>query len=612
MENVIQPTPEAGTYAKSDANNKYVESFLKLYNKWRTHPLRIEKMLIVEEDYRLVDQLDQLLPDTVQPFMRSSILYKLLRIFDLEASDLPKIRAYDPSAGDSTINLMDELKDILIEVGEIKNVWADTLRGFRAEGTVFVQEGVDDDGDCVPVECCELAEMFFDPEMQELATESGRRGKRAKTIIREVTMSYAETIDLYPHLKGKIETGSPAPKDMRDNTNVDRSYQNDNEKVTFHFAYSIENTEEPVMAIYAGCSGTLVQPIDKGKDYPFWKKNKVGKLVPFLPFRVAQFAPKSERRGLYSPSIVGMAKDGVQTYQKLLNVSLPVFSKMVNPILLLLGDSSQREIEEMQIAAELQQLGVSQMIPISGQGAGVQELKPQSIAADFEQFRTIVMRDLSQRFDINLQALEEVEQTATETVAKVKIELKAIQGLYKINADDFFGGLISDMVAIYYKHGNKHTKRKLSISLGGDTDESIEIEMKVALLEVAEWTGSFKVETDLKLAVSTQDRANALFEIENFKRNALYGVQFTSLEQIQSSINAVYKLAVLRDLDDVFSKKALVQEAEMILQGQQPPPVQEAQPTNEGVTNEGVTNEEVAGELAPQSFLADAGIDNTL
>ena len=162
------------------------------------------------------------------------------------------------------------------------------------------------------------------------------------------------------------------------------------------------------------------------------------------------------------------------------------------------------------------------------------------------------------------------------------------------------------MLGIFERCGNKDIKREMAVSLGDDRGYPLEIPVGRLIEELKAWRGDFHIETDLKMPMSTQDKAQGIIEVENFKKAGLYGTQYGSIEQIQSTINAIYRLAVLRDVDDIYTKQLLIQEAEQVLAGFQ---AQAQQQQVVEATQEGVSNEEGAQELAPQSVLAEANID---
>ncbi len=324
-------------------------------------------------------------------------------------------------------------------------------------------------------------------------------------------------------------------------------------------------------------------------------------ILPFVDFHFS-----TVRRGFYSPSIVGMMKDGSRAYERILNVSLPQFSKAVNPIVLLFGTKEERTIEEMQIAQEMQEMGVSKMIPV-GENVAMQSIKPESVFQDFEIARNVIFRDLAMRYDVNFQALEEQEQTATEFIGKTKAELKSIQGLYTINAGSF--ALLAEYsVAMGAEFWTKSDDRITEISIGALAEETeLQITLGETLGELKDWDGSFVTETDLKMPVSTQDKRQSINEMEAAIANVFYGRPFTSVKEIELEIDSLVQRAILNDLDDTYTRKKFITKAQRMIESREAQQ-QQMMPQEQEIKGEQV-NEDVSRELSPNAFLSEAGLN---
>jgi len=253
MENIITPLPENNNI-QDDTHDEVVSSFLQLFEKYRIQKDRLDKIEEIEEDNGILEDLTARLPSADRPQMKPSMYFKLMRMYDVQASQIPKIKPVKEGAATVELNIVDAAKDVLFSDAGVDEVWYDVLQSFKAEGTAIVQLGYNEDGDLIPVERCQLAEVYFDASKSTIAADSEKKGRTIKTIIREITMTYSDAIDMYPELKGKLTVGAPATsEDFRDvKQATDDAIIQDDDKVTIHYSYSIQNSKKPIMAIYAG------------------------------------------------------------------------------------------------------------------------------------------------------------------------------------------------------------------------------------------------------------------------------------------------------------------------------------------------------------------------
>ena len=602
MENIITPLPENNNI-QDDTHDEVVSSFLQLFEKYRIQKDRLDKIEEIEEDNGILEDLTARLPSADRPQMKPSMYFKLMRIYDVQASQMPKIKPVKEGAATVELNIVDAAKDVLFSDAGVDEVWYDVLQSFKAEGTAIVQLGYNEDGDLIPVERCQLAEVYFDASKSTIAADSEKKGRTIKTIIREITMTYSDAIDMYPELKGKLTVGAPATsEDFRDvKQATDDAIIQDDDKVTIHYSYSIQNSKKPIMAIYAGGSSTIVEK-HEGKDYPFWRKMKNGKEVPFLPFIDFHFS--SVKRGLYSVSMIGMMKDAGEAYRKILNASLPAFSRAVNPIVMLLGATEERTVEEMKLASELQDLGVNPTIAVGEENVRMQTVAPQGIFQEFEAARTVVFRDLAMRYDVNFQALEEQEQTATEFVGKTKSEIKAIAGLYTINKTAFnrLAEYITSLAARYWKNSDQ---RPMEIVVSEEDEDTIELKVSEAMITLKEWTGSFETEVDLRIPASTADKATAITEILAELGQLFNTIPFSTMEQATPFLDLLFEKISLRELNNAVSRAELLKMANSLIETRTQVQAPQDIPQQPQATEQ---NQDVAAELAPQRFLAESGL----
>jgi hypothetical protein len=604
MTNILNPEPNVENPV-DDRDHELVESFLEEYSKYSVQTDRLSKLEEIEEDNQILEDLTARLPQGDRPQMKPSMYFKLLRIYDTQASKLPKIRAKREGADIAELSLVDSVKDILFDDAGMDEVWYDCLQGFKAEGSSVVQVGFNDDGDIIPVERCQLAELYFDATRTSIASDSEKKGRNIKTLIREVSVTYADFIDMYPEMEGKVQPGSPGNEERKDVFQAtDQALVDKSDRVGIHYAYSIQDRKNPVCVIYAGAGATIVEK-QEGKEYAFWKKLSNGKDVPFLPF--VDFHFSSVKRGFYSVSMIGMMKDAGEAYRKILNASLPVFSRAVNPIIMLLGSKEQRTLEEMKMASELQDLGLNPTIAVGEDNVAMQTVAPQGVFQEFEAARTAVFRDLAMRYDINFQSLEEVEQTATEFVGKTKTEIKAIAGLYTVNKPAF-DRLASYMVALAAEYWKVTDKRILDVVVDEEDGDTIGVEMGQALTALKDWSGSFETEVDLRVPSSTADKATAITELLTELTNFLNTVPFSNEDEAAPFIALLEEKIALRELDQVITRPRLKKMVQSLIARRSGPQEATGIPQQTSVDENSLEAQDIQRELAPQSFLADSGL----
>ena len=591
MKNKVNPTPENS--APIEEVDKDVEHFIEMFQLYANNPARLSKLQDVQDDYEELEYYST--SGAASGQVRSGAFYKIMRVFDIDAKELPKVKPVDENANLTKLSIVDAAKTKIWEDGGVQDVWDDVRHRFKAEGTAIVQIGYDkQSGDYIPMECCDLSECYFDASMQHLAGDSRRLGKTIKTFIRSVQVPWGEFISLYPDYADKVNVGSPSEEVERDTQNKtleSEDYSGTKDKVVIHFAYSIKDAANPIMCVYAGSNRVLLDKAE-GEQYPFWIKRDTGD-HPFVPFIDAHVS--NVRRGFYSPSAIGLMKDKTKEIEKIFFYSIPMFRKAVNPILLLLGSKDERLQEEIALASEMQGMGHSYIIP-TNENVQVSEIKPQSVFNDVESARVLLSRELSAVFGFNVQELEEVEQTATEFVGKSKAELKAISGLFKTNSG-FFEKMAEYSVALAAKFWKTNDDRLVKFQ--DELGSSNTTDMGTAIFMLKEFTGSFKVETDLKMPVSTADKRQANQMLIGMVNNLLAASPQMSKEAIDMQVEAIEFEASLSDMDHIYSKPKL-----NAMFKAQKTPVALASPK---VQREQV-NQEMQNELAPQTFLAQAGL----
>ena len=178
--------------------------------------------------------------------------------------------------------------------------------------------------------------------------------------------------------------------------------------------------------------------------------------------------------------------------------------------------------------------------------------------------------------------------------------MKAIGGLYKINTSGF-AKLAEYAVALAAENWKMSDEREIKFTDDAGTEGKLAF--NIALLELKEWTGTFIVETDLKMPMSTQDKAQAINEINQLLISMAYTIPFSSMDEVELRIATVEAMAGMRDLDHVFTKPKISKVFELVLAGQQQQQVNVQPPTVEGTEEVSIEQE-----LAPQAMLAEAGL----
>lgn len=598
---VIEPAIETEEW-NIGLEDPLVKEFLDLKQKYEVQQNRLEKIQDLEEDYNELEALQDRLPQSPSPQMKASILFKLLKIYDQELVDLPKIKPTGNVLQATDRNLYDALKEQIFEDVGMEQAWKDVLNGFKAEGTVLLQVGFDKDTGELSLDKTDLAECYFDSTLSKLCTKGSARGKRIRTIIRTVTMKYSEFIDNFPEWEGKVAPGDPSNSTTK-YRDVFENFSNgdftESDELTVYYCYSVSKSQKPVELVIAGGLATIISK-KEGKAYPYYEVTSTGAKRPYLPFIDYHFT--TVKRGFYSLSMIGMMKDISESYRKALNAALPVFHKQVNPILLLFGATDERVKEEIKLAQELQTLGRTRVVPVGQQGVSMGTLSPQgNIFTDFQNFRQQILNDAGMRFDINFQALEEVEQTATEFVGKTKTEVKAVTALYKINKLAL-SATTKYLVQLAVNNLSTQDPRVLKFNIDEENEEEIGFGELLGLIKGSQF--DFMVDTDLRMPVSTVDKATALDELNAEINNVFYARPFTSAEEIELEIDLLHEKASMRDLDHIFTKQKLKQKASLILQARQ-----ELTP-QQPVEGQGqALPEDVQRELSPNSFLAEANLE---
>jgi len=136
------------------------------------------------------------------------------------------------------------------------------------------------------------------------------------------------------------------------------------------------------------------------------------------------------------------------------------------------------------------------------------------------------------------------------------------------------------------------------------------MDMGTALASIKDWSGRFYTESDLRMPMSTQDKAQSLLEVGQVFQNLFYNIPFASVEELDLDISGFLELVSLRDLDHVYPRHKLIEKAQKILEARnQGQPVGEGeQPPEEAAQETPGVVEDVKRELAPATVLAQGGV----
>jgi hypothetical protein len=604
-EKTIEPVSE-GVTSSGDLDNPLVIEFIELKEKWEQHKIRVDKMEQIDRDYEVLEGLHDDLTTRSAPEMKSSMMFFAMNSFDSDIVDLPKVKPSGTTMRATDRNLLDSLREQLSEDVGMTEVWADILYGFKAEGSSVVQIGFDED-DTISLDKADMKELFFDPRMPKLAGKNVRRGKTAKTVVRAVKMKFAEFRDQFPDHADQVLPGNPSSglASLRDNSTV---FSKDDlqleEDMYVYYCYSVQDSKNPIKLVFAGSNAVIIEE-ERGSDYKFKEVLSNGKERAYLPFIDFHFS--NVRRGFYSMSIIGILNDISEVYRKALKAALPVFHKSVNPLIMLFGAVDDRIHEEIQIAQELQSLGETPLIPVGQENVQMQSITPEGGIFDtFERLRNTVLRDATSRFKINFQELEDVEQTATEFVGKTKATAVAKTAIYRLNRRPI-ERIFKYIVQLAISYWDSDDKRLIRFDLDETGDVQEELPMGLVLTALKDISFEFTAEVDIRVPMSTQDKDSAMKEMEGSVQNLFYSIPYQSTDEISMEIDGLYNRAVFRELDHIYTKKKLMEKAQLILDARTQATV-EAQAV-EGGGQQGPANEDIARELAPQSFLKEANLD---
>lgn len=621
-QNAIYPAADPSSQVKSGLDDPHGAAFVEIITQESINPLRMAKMRELEDDLDTLDDISLRLfsrrhnyKDLIQGNAGAaprneyipSPFYKGLRVFHIDADELPRTYAVGPSEQDINTQIVEHIKDTVYKDANIKGVIKDLTKMLAVQGDAFVQVGVKD-GEYVGVETCEPAEMFMDSTAQAIAGQGVKRNREALWVARKVQYKYGEFIGMYPEFEGKVVPGDPTSGEMNEAKSRDSDHLNNNDadRVTVLYCYSIVDPENPVEMVLAGKMATIIQK-NEGKNYTFWQRKQNNKKVAILPF--IDFHYSESRRGMWGPSYMTLVKDGARIIGEVMGITTDYFPKLLNKIIMLMGPGATDENVKRQMAEAVaaQRLGMNAVVPLgSGQNVDMKTVSPDGgIIQEGLQAYRFVMQDLSEKTGIDLVSQSAPQRTATVFIGKNAAQRKAIAGVHKNNIPAY-NKLATCVIAAatdILKLNNAQVQR-LDVKGG----VSIEMTKEMQLKAFREWVGTFETDADLAMPVPTADKAQAVEVMMAQISNTFYAKQYTSMEEIELDVEGLAALAEMRGVGDIFTRSRIQKKAESLLKSQIAQQ-QMAEPSLTGPQSQAAEpdqtiEERVQEEFSPQAFAA--------
>jgi hypothetical protein len=554
-----------------DAMDEDVKGFCECVRSAVEDTNRIKKMTTLQEDIDLYENQFADLPSYSDssilerpPLMKASLYQHLFQKYEVGAKKIPKLVPEKENVPELDRAMIQSVADeVMMRGGFSETYEKDIFQKFKYEGCPVIQIGFD--GDVVDFDSPALNEMYFDPAGSYLQRKTGKHGRNCKWAVREVRMDTASAHNFLrsvgrEDLIGKITYGTPYTEDDNQSTVEDARDYSMHRHFVFHFGYSITDEQNPVYCVYGGGSKTLVLK-ETGKDYRYRLNGK-----PILPFDMFHFT--NERYGIYSPSMIGVIKDGAEALKNALNKMLPNLARAVNPYIFLLGDTDQRTIEEMKAYNSMQEQGYTPVITASGEGVQMQSVAPNAdqIWSAFERMRSVVLNEIGQRLRINFRVFEEVEQTATEFVGRETQENKQVASLNRDNK--YTWEWCADFtIALLKEYGSTKDKREIIVRVAGQkSEEQFTFSVGEVLAVLTDWDGWFVAYTDIKTPMTTQERRQAVATTIARLTEFLQGMNFTTMEQAEPLIDAIYEEVVMNEQEQIITKQKLIAMAQSLIE----------------------------------------------
>lgn len=597
------------------------DGFKRLILEANTHTRRLDKLDDIDRDKQINADLNKRIEQADDPFVKSSLWFKLFRTFEIQAELLPKTTATKKDGDPVILNTVDSTKDLIFEDGNYDDTYIDINNdGFRKEGITFVEIGFNNVANFISLKRHEFSNVFTDYDKDKMANDqSDEDPKGARWAAVRVGMEMGQALQMYPHLEGKIQKGDflAAERTGVLNANAGNSFSpTANDKVWLYFCWSIIN-KDPQSMVFVGGNAEVAE-YHEGKDYPYWVKRNSGEEYGFVPIIDMHFT-RTGGEGMCTMSQIGVMADVAGADQKISNISLPGIKKVVNKIIAVWGPEGSEDSgadaetrDEIMLAQERQALGINPVIPLPA-GTQIDTISPDSgIIGEYKAARSEIYAMASDRFDIDFVRLSNDDVKATVFVGKTKTEIQAISGLYKLNRGAF-NKIAEYSVALAAKNWKTTDERSITVTLDKTTEDTTSVNASVVMAALEDWTGRFVTDVDIKIPLSTSDKSDVMQNLANEEFGIFYGRPWKSIDEINRDLTNLNERARLAGLEDKYKIKDLLAKAEAML-ATNPAAASATIPSNGAAGAAGqpmnldTVNQDVAKELAPQTALAEAGV----
>lgn len=617
MENYINSDPSAKKGTEKSTKDKFQDLILASAR----HQRRLTKLSDIDRDKKINKELTKRIEQADDPFVKSSLWFKLFRTFEIQSELLPKTTATKKGASFAELNIVDSSKDLIYEDGNYGDTYLKVNNdGYRKEGITFVEIGYNQTDDFIALKRHEFANVFTDYDKDTIATDqSDEDPNSARWAAVRVGMELGQALQIYPEMEGKITKGDFVAQERSGvlNSTAGNTFSpTATDKVYLYYCWSIIN-DEPEMIVFCGGNAEVAE-YHKGKDYPHWVKRSNGKAYAYVPLVDMHFTRVGE--GICTMSQIGVMADVAGADQKISNIALPGIKKVVNKIVAVFGPEGMEAEgadayvrDALMLAQERQSLGINPLVPLPA-GTTMQTISPDSgIIGEYASARQQIYEIASDRFDIDFQRLSNDDVKATVFVGKTKTELQAISGLYKLNRSGY-NRIAEYSIGLAANNWRITEERTVDALINEASDDSVKLNASVVIASLKDWTGRFTTDVDIRIPLSTADKSAAMLDLNGEEFNIYYGRPWNTIEEIQRDLIKLNQRARLAGLEDYYKMSDLLKKAQSIVQknaaaaqtalGQQE---QSGVNPGEGASVDNV-NQDVQAELAPQRALAEAGV----
>lgn len=571
------------------------------------HVRRSRKITDIQRDKAIYNNISRREDGTEDPRFKSSILPQYFRAYEIQAEHLPNTYPIREGASQVELSAISSIKDTIHEDSMLSSVYLDLIRNnFRTEGPGILELGFSADGNTIPVRSCQFANFYTDYDKDTLAYDAmDTNDLHAHWAAHKVPINRKQFEKMFPKFKGKVLAGDPVGITPASSTNETVNNTVIDDKDTIWTVWYYNDLDEEKVVIAGG--NKRICDVVQGDAYPYRiKRRRLKKPVAFLPFVDFHYT-MTGAEGICTPSQVGVVADIVRVDEDILTHGTDVVVKSVNPILAVFGGGEQgvkgsgkmREIFEN--AWKLQRLGKSEIVPLDEQ-ARVDSIAPDpSIIGNLAAAQRLVYSQMAARtgFDPNLATQQEMK--ATVFIGKTKAEIQAINALYRLNRDKF--NMMEERLIALAAHYWAKDEREVNIVVNEDRGQEHAMSISTLLPTLKEWDGRFETDVDLKMPLSTGEKENALGVLTAEKTRIFWNVNWTSVDQIMTEIDALVGRARLAGLEDYFKKSRLLEEAKSVEMTRNPEQVGEADDTAR-LMEGGDVPKDVREELSPNTALA--------